>query len=228
MISRRAVITVLLTVGATASASAQQTPTPRTKAVTVSGGVNLANGYQIGDLTATLRRNGLGTPAPFTLLRAESELGRSVGVDGRVSVGLWRALSVEVGGTYSTADLGVTVSADPEASDGAFATERVSQFVVDVSGIYHLPVAPRRRARPYFLAGGGYLRQLHEGRLLVETGRTLHGGAGLQYWLRTNARTSRAFGVRGEVRYVRRSGGVDFEDRARRYVTLSALGVYRF
>jgi hypothetical protein len=211
-----------------AATHAQQPRTVGPKEVTVSGGVAVATGYRIGDLTATWRRNTLGAPQPFTLLRAESELGRAVGFEGRVGVGLARAWAVEVGGSYSTADLGVTVSSDSEVADGAFASERVTQFVVDVSGLYQLPFPIGRRVRPYVLGGAGYLRQLHEGRVSVETGRTMHAGGGLQYWLHPGGRRRDGVGVRAEARYVRRSGGVEFEDRSRGFMQVSALGFYQF
>jgi hypothetical protein len=69
----------------------------------------------------------------------------------------------------------------------------------------------------------GYLRQLHEGRLLVETGTTVHFGGGVHYWWRTGGRGRRPLGARGEARVVRRSGGIEFNDRGRTFVTLTVL-----
>jgi hypothetical protein len=191
--------------------------------MTVSGGAAVAGGYPVGDVTATLRRNTTGTPPPYTLLRATSELNRAVVLEGRVSVALTGRLAIEAGGSYSAPELDVTVSEDPEASSQPSISAGVDQYVVDVSGIYQLPVSLGRRARPYALAGAGYLRQLHEGRLLVETGHTIHVGGGVQYWWRGTNTKRRPLGVRGEARYVRRSGGVEFSDRTRGFPTISVL-----
>jgi hypothetical protein len=200
-----------------------QTPGFRPKRLVIAGGVSLAGSYPVGDTTASLRRNAVGTPPTFTLLRAESELERAVGVDGRLSFAFTRALAIEASVGYATPQLGVTVSQDSEAASGAFVSERVSQYNVDVGVLYQLPIDLGRRMRTYVLGGGGYLRQLHEGRLLVETGSTIHLGGGVQYWLRGHEGRRRALGIRGEARYVRRSGGIEYEDAARGFPAVSVL-----
>jgi hypothetical protein len=211
------------------TAAAQDAPVFRPGQIIVSGGGMLDGGHRVGDLTVTIPRNPSGGTAPFTLLRAESKLGAAAGFDARVAYALTSAFALEVRGAYASPELGVTISQDDEMDGGAFASERVQQFAVDVSAIYQLPIAVSRRARAYAIGGGGYLRQLHEGRLLVDTGQTIHVGGGVQYWLRGAAgRQSlrparRALGVRGEVRFVRRFGGIDFEERARSFPTVGAL-----
>ena len=210
-----------------APAAAQEAPTFRAGQIVVSGGAMLVGGYPIGDLTVSIPRNGPGAQAPLPILRAQSRIERAGAVEARVAVGIARVLGIEVGGTYSKPQLGVTVSQDPELSGGAVVTEQLDQFGVDVSGIYQLPISLGRSARPYAIGGGGYLRQLHEGRLLVETGQTFHLGGGLQYWLRSSPR-GRAMGIRGEVRFVRRTGAIDFEDQARGFASGSILGFFGF
>lgn len=202
---------------------AQDAPTFRPRQVVFSGGGGFAGSHPIGDVTVTIPRNAMGAPGPVTLLRAESVLGRASALEARVAVALTRGFAIEVAGSFARPQLGVTVSQDPELSGGAFASERVDQYAVDVSGVYQVPVSLGRRARPYAFGGAGYLRQLHEGRLLVETGQTIHGGAGLQYWLLGGNRSGRTLGVRGEARYIRRTGGIDFDDRARGFPAASVL-----
>jgi hypothetical protein len=104
-------------------------------------------------------------------------------------------------------------------------SEQIEQYTVDVSALYQLPVTFGRRARLYAIGGGGYLRQLHEGRFLVETGRTVHAGAGLQYWWRGGVDNRRPLGARGEARWVRRSGGIEFADEARNFAAVHLLFV---
>ena len=208
-------------------ANAQDAPAFMPGRVVLSGGAAVNGSYPVGDITVTIPRNAAPDIPPFTLLRAESTIGRAPAVEGRVAVGVTRYFAVEVGGAYATPDLGVTVSQDVEFSGSAFASERIQQYVIDVSGIYQLPLSLGARMRPYVFAGGGYLRQLHEGRLLVDTGRSLHGGGGVQYWLRLPS-AGRGIGVRGEARLVRRTGGVDFDQRSRRVTGASALGFIAF
>ena len=211
------------------TASAQDAPAFRPGQIIVSGGGVLDGGHRVGDLTVTVPRNPSGGSTPFTLLRAESRLGAAAGFDARVAYALTSAFAFEVRGAYATPELGVTISQDDELGGGAFASERIQQFAVDVSAIYQLPFSVSRRARVYAIGGAGYVRQLHEGRLLVDTGQTLHVGGGVQYWLRGAATRQslrpvrRALGVRGEVRYINRFGGIDFEERARGFPAISAL-----
>lgn len=205
----------------------QDAPAFRRRQIIVSAGAATTSGYPIGDIAVTIPRNPSGTP-PFTLLTAQSEIARASGVDVRVAVALSSAWAIEIGGAYATPELGVTVSQDPELAAGAFASEQIRQYTVDVSGIYHLPLRLGRRARAYAIGGGGYLRQLHEGRLMVETGSTFHAGGGVQYWLRGMSGEERAIGVRGEARYGRRNGGVEFEERSRSFAQLSALAFFAF
>jgi hypothetical protein len=107
--------------------------------------------------------------------------------------------------------------------------EKLAQYTVDVSGVFDLP-APlmNGRLQPYVSGGIGYLRQLHEGRLLVETGRTAHVSGGVRYWLRRVPNRRLALGVRAEARYLRRSGGIEFEDEARGLAALRVLGMVAF
>jgi hypothetical protein len=205
------------------SALAQPAPAFRPQRFTVSAGAVASAGYRVGDVTASLRRNTLGNPPPFTLLEAQSDLTRAIGIDGRLGFALTRTVAIEVGAAYAQPELGVTIARDPEATGEAFASERIQQYVVDVSGIFQLPLAMGQRTRPYVIAGGGYLRQLHEGRLLAQTGQTLHLGGGLHYWFGGLTTARRPFGARAEVRYVLRRGGVEFEDRSRGYPALSVL-----
>ena len=215
-------VVLVISAFVSSDAAAQPTPAFRPKQIVFSGGVLTSGGYGAGDVTAELRRNATGTATPFTLLVAESELGTAIAVEGRVGVALSNRLLLEVGGSFARPELGVTITQDAEAPSGGFASSGVDQYIVDVSAVYQLPVTMGRRATTYAIGGGGYLRQLHAGRLAVETGSTIHVGAGLQYWFRSGPKR-RPLGARGEVRYVRRHGGIEFEDRGRGFPTISVL-----
>jgi hypothetical protein len=159
------------------------------------------------------------------LFRAESKIERTAVADLRLAIAITRLVAVEVSGLFAQPQLTVDITGDVEANEPASAGERVTQYAVEVSGVVLLPgVNLGSRARAYVLGGGGYLRQLHEGRLAVDTGRTLHAGAGVQYWLRggTNPR-QHVVGIRGEARVVHRVGGIDYEERARNFPAVGAL-----
>jgi len=211
-----------------ATLSAQSAPAFESKQLVVSAGLIAARGYAIGDQTADLRRSGSNT-APFTLFRAESGIEGAPGFDARLAYALSRAFSVEVAGTFSSPQLAVHISQDAESAPETDITEAIGQFTLEVSGLWHLPGRSMgARARPYLIGGGGYLRQLHEERYLVETGGVAYGGGGVHYWFRAPRRGQRALGVRGEAALVVRSRGIEFEDKRRAYPRLSALGFIAF
>jgi hypothetical protein len=77
---------------------------------------------------------------------------------------------------------------------------------------------------PFVAAGAGYLRQLHEERTLVETGQVYYVGRpapGISFWA-VRARAAR-WGLRGDVRLAWRTPGVDFEDKTRKFPTVTLL-----
>jgi hypothetical protein len=147
-----------------------------------------------------------------------------LGLDARVTVVVSGGLAVEVGGSYVTPELRVTISQDVEVP-GASAQERLSQFGVDVNGVYQMTFGGSARVRPYLLGGIGHFWQLREDRVTRETGRTIHAGGGVNYFIRDGAR-GRPFGIRGEARYVHRTGGVEFQDRGRNHPMLSMLAFF--
>jgi hypothetical protein len=226
---RRRTLLLLLIASGVHRVDAQQGPALRRNHLTVSAGLVSNAGYRTGDRTADLRPNAAGTPAPTALFRAESRLNGVAGFEGRIGYALSGALAVEIGGTYTKPQLGITIVEDREVNGEVFVSEEVSQYTVDVSGVLQVPrITLGRRARPYMVGGGGYLRQLHEDRLLVETGSTFHLGGGVRYWLRGGSPRSSALGLRAEARFVRRWRAIEFEDKGRGYATLSVLGFVGF
>ncbi len=181
----------------------------------------------LGRVEATTRGTSVGTAtAPaFRLFSTDSELGAAPAVAVSVVLPVSRRWAVAVRGAAARPTLATRISADAEGAPTVDATEEVADYAVDVSVLYHLPRLGGRRARPYLVAGGGYLRQLHEDNALVDTGRTWHGGAGLRWWLRGGDQTTRAVGLTGEARWVWRSGGIAFADGARG-MPAAALGLF--
>ena len=199
---------------------------PGPKRFTVSAGLIANGGYELGDRNAELRGNSGTGATTFTLFHADGAMERVAGFEARFAYALSRALSIEVGGTTSRPDVNVTIEQDVESSGTTLVAETLSQYSVDVGGLFKLPW-PRQtpRLQPYVIGGAGYLRQLHEDRLLVETGHTIFGGGGVQYAFRTRGYP---LGVRAEARLVRRVGGIDFEDKSRSHPSISAMGFIGF
>lgn len=212
---------------ATGVAGAQ---TPDRHPLTVAGGVVWSAGYPIGDSTAAIRQNATGpTPPPFTLFRAESSFGAAIGLEGRVGFAITPSIAVEGSFAWSEPQIDVVVTDDVEDGDTSFDGESTSQYIFEASLVWTLPfVGDSARFRPYAIGGGGYLRQLHEERTLVETGQIYHLGGGAQYLLRGADGHRRPLGVRGEVRAYIRKDGIEFDGKVRTYPAVSALMFFGF
>ncbi len=178
--------------------------------------------YAVGGRAAQLRGNATGTsPPPFTLFSASSEVGPAASAVVRVGFTLTPRLVIEGGGAFDRPRVRVSITQDAEASQQQLDGEQLQQYLIDAALVWHLPMRWGRRVRPFIIGGGGYLRQLHEERTLVETGQIYFGGVGARYWFHGGAGTTRGVGLRGDVRANRRRGGIDFEDRARVFPTVA-------
>jgi hypothetical protein len=219
-------VTALLAM-APSVARAQAGPALRPWRPVVEMAVGWSGTSDLGRVDATTRGTSVGTAtAPaFRLFTTASELGAAPTAAVSVALPVSRQWAVAVRGAAARPTLTTRISADAEGAPTVEATEEVSDYTVDVSVLYQLLRVGGRRARPYLVAGGGYLRQLHEDNALVVTGRTWHGGAGLRWWLRGGDQATRAVGLTGEVRWVWRSGGIAFEDGART-MPAAALGLF--
>ncbi len=205
-----------------ANANAQDAPALRAHRIVLDGGVVWSGGYAIGDTNAQLRSNATGsTPAPFTLFAASSKVDRAPGVSARVGVTLTPSLMIEGGGTFGMPRVGFSISQDAEAGARTIEGEQLAQYFFDAAVVWHLPMRLGPRVRPFVVGGGGYLRQLHEERTLVETGQIYYGGVGARYWIRGGSGTARSLGLRGDVRANLRRGGIDFENKVRVFPTLA-------
>ena len=224
--SRRGVVALWALVVAAHPAAGQTPPAPQR--FRVSAGIAAQGSYPLGNRDTLLRRNAPGPATTLAFFTTESRLESAPGFDARVSYGFTRRIAIEVAASYLTPLLAVGVTLDPEHQSPARIEETISQYAVDVSGVVQLPFLNSPHVRPYAFGGAGYLRQLHEARLLLETGATGHAGAGVSYWISGRPDTRRGMGVRGEARYVRRWRGVDFDDAPRGYLSVSALGFIGF
>jgi len=127
-----------------------------------------------------------------------------------------RGWAVEVRGGLRRPTLTTTITSDAEAAGTFTTTEDVAEYVVDASLLYHPSWAGLgSRGQAYLLAGGGYLRQLHDNDALVDTGSTAHVGAGTRWWLAGGHGQGLDAGLTGDVRWVIRRDGITFDDGRR-------------
>lgn len=201
-----------------------QTPAPGRFAVSI--GPQWLGTMGLGGVDAVLTGNGAG---PVTLFRTESELRGGVGLTGgfaaRIVEGLWAETAVR----YHSSRLTVRTADDLEGAD-ATVREGLQQYQIEVGGLWapaRLQLA--RRAQLYAVGGGGYLRQLHSGQLLAESGRSYYVGGGALLWLpRRSGGTFNAVGLRLEGRAVVASGGTAFDEGVHTAPALSASLFLRF
>ncbi|HWI20674.1 MAG TPA: hypothetical protein VNT81_23120, partial [Vicinamibacterales bacterium] len=205
-----------------AVAVAQEGPGLRRGHFTIGAAVVRSGGYDVGDATAQLRGNGPGASAtPFTLFTAKSRVTPATAPLLRIGFALSRSLALEGSATFANPRVAVEISGDAEAPSQELPGEKLQQYQFEAGLTWQLPVLAGRRVATFVGAGGGYLRQLHEDRTLAETGQIYHAGVGARYWLRGGGASSKALGLRGDVRLNLRRKGIDFEDKMRAYPSLS-------
>jgi hypothetical protein len=211
----RHIFVLIALLGLTARAEAQRQPgvdAPRRGSVEASGGGMFARGFELGSLTAELTRS---TPTDqFDLFTSDSEITGFPGAYTRLGYYLTESLSVEGGLRYARPILSVRLSGDAESAPSVTADETVSHYIFEGSALWHLRGLSfgSGSAIPYIGGGAGYLRELHEGNQLVETGQEYHAVAGLNYWLGSGRHR---FGLRMEGGLSARRKGFDPDDSLR-------------
>lgn len=179
---------------------------PRRGSIEAGGGGMWSQGFDLESRPAQLSRS-----APvqrFDLFASESDLRGFSGAHARLGFYLTSAVSVEAGVRYATPTLSIRLSGDAESAGDEVASGTVSHYVFDGSVLLHFTQARFAGGRgvPFVSAGGGQIRELHEGNELVETGRVFHATAGVKYWLGSGRRRA---GLRAEIGLASREGGAD-------------------
>jgi hypothetical protein len=146
----------------------------------------------------------------FSLFTTSSELGSAAAFDARVGVRIAGTLVLEADATYARPELRVTIANDVESAPSITAVERLQQYMIGGGATWYVP--GRSRIVPFVAGGGGYLRQLHDRALLVETGTYYHVGGGVLYLLSSHPDNwLKASGIRVDVRAVILNDGVAFD-----------------
>jgi hypothetical protein len=132
-------------------------------------------------------------------------------------VRLTTVLQLEGSASYAAPTLRSRIRSDAEGIPDVTLAETVNQWTIEAALVAHL--ARWRfgtRSVPFLSGGVGYLRQVHEGGTLVETGRTFQGGGGVSVLLkRTGERRLKSAGLRLGARGSVRAGGGGFDNRVR-------------
>jgi hypothetical protein len=195
----------------------------------VSGAVGWAGSSSLGVEQATLTGNGVPTGGPIVFFEAASSIQSGLTFDGRLAVRVSRTFAIEGSGGITRSDLRTRVTGDIEGADPIVLTEQVRQFTVEAGLLAHLHKLSWAGGRivPFVTGGGGYLRQLHDGRTLATDGASGYVGGGIKYaWHERPRGWAKAIGLRADVRLRLHSGGFDLgDDRVRIHPNASA-GVY--
>ena len=146
-----------------------------------------------------------------------------------MGVALTRGLRAEFAAVYSPTGLSTRVTGDVEGVDDLTVKAPVTQFLFE-GGLQARPARwTHGRLSPFVTAGVGYLRQLNDGRTLVETGRAWYFGGGLYYErAATHPRRLKATGVRADLRALILRDGVAPDDTRRGAPAITASVFARF
>lgn len=225
MIRARVVILALSLVALHAVSAAAQASTTAGR-VEVTGGARWIGPIDFTEVYANEVALGGGTRSLF---RTATTLDGSIGASGSVGVRLSQQFQVELAVAWNPTSLTTRVSSDVEGIPDVSVDAPVTQFLME-GGVLVRPGAWRaRRVTPFLTAGAGYLRQLNDGRTLVETGRSYYIGGGLYYERATGGRRRmKASGVRLDVRGLMLQDGVSPGDTLRLTPAVSAALFVRF
>lgn len=221
---RAGLFAILASVTAVPAASAQIAAgrdAPRRGSIEITGGGAWSPGFDVASVNAVLSRS---TQAEgFDLFSAAGDVSGFPGAYARLGLYLSRTVSIEGGVRYAKPELSYRLSGDAESADDETAAETLSHYVFDGSVLFHLTRASFAGGRgiPFVSAGGGQIRELHEGNELVETGTEFHATGGVKYWLGSGRRR---WGLRAEAGFSSRQKGLDREE-ARRLLPLAMGGV---
>jgi len=163
----------------------------------------------------------------FRLFSSESSFASAIGFEGRVGVRLSRALQLEGSASHAAPTLRTRIRSDAEGIPDLTLAETVNQWTIEAALVAHL--ARWRfgtRSVPFLSAGVGFLRQLHEGGTLVDTGRTYQGGGGVSVLLkRAGDGRLKSAGLRVGARGAVRTGGATFDHRVR-FAPLADVSIF--
>jgi hypothetical protein len=221
------IVLCIVSVGDVGSGNAQSLPATGPGRLEVSLGPLWIGHQTLGSNDATETTPG---GSSLKIFGASSDLASVAGLEARIAVRLIRSLEAEVEASYGRPQLKIALSNDIENAPPVTAIEPVEQFTIGAGAVWYVPFRPwTSRLAPFVTAGGGYLRQMHEGRTLLETGRYYQIGGGVKFLLFTRPRgLVNAIGARVDARAVVRTKGVAFDEGGHASPALGASVFVRF
>jgi hypothetical protein len=198
---------------------------PHGGSIEVDGGMIWSAGYSTGTAQANETRNPSTGSSPLTLFQADGRLGAAIGADARLGVYLSPRWAVEGGFQFARPELTVRTSQDFESAPATSITERLSEYLIEGSLLYHFAALASGRGGPFVSGGGGYLRELDSGNASVHTGNEIHGGGGFKYWFSGGAHRA---GLRIEGRVSSRTSTVDFASDNKRRIVPTVLAEFAY
>jgi hypothetical protein len=190
-------------------------------------------GYDLGDRRAALTGPQAPTGSPVTLFDSEVAIRSGPAAEVRLGWRVLRGVYAEATGGLGVNTVAARLSGDIEEAAAITVSSTLTQITIEGGALVELPRfrTPAGNFVPFVAAGAGYLRQVHEDRVLIETGETFYAGGGVK-WRSTAAKPRglvQRLVVRADARLVSRSGGVDVADARHNYVTVSGgVGVRLF
>jgi hypothetical protein len=169
------------------------------------------------------------TGGALKIFATSSELATVFGLEGRVAIRVLSSLEAEVQGTYSRPQLKVAIGGDSEGATAVTAVEKVQQFTIGGGVVWYVPARLGSRLVPFVAGGMGQLRQMHQDRVLLETGRYFQVGGGVKAIFVSRPRgLVNAIGARVDLRALVRTNGVAFDDRGHASPAVGVSAFVRF
>jgi hypothetical protein len=201
------------------AAAAAQSSSPLRR-IEVAAGVGVLGGAALGSQEADLRTATAGQP--YRLFSSSTRMSTAPIFDLRLGVPVAGRYGIEGHLSYGHPELGTSLSSDAEHAPDLAAIERLDQYVIDGGVVVGLDEWTIAGLHPFATAGGGYLRQLHEGLVVIEEGGVFFVGGGVKHTIHTRPRgLVRGIGARADVRLNLLSGGIHIDDGLRRHVSVS-------
>jgi hypothetical protein len=164
--------------------------------------------------------------ASRALFNSDTQLDGSVGAAFTVGMRLSSLLRAEAAVAFNPSHLTTRVTADAEGVPDLAVQSRVTQYIFGGDLLVQPSGWRRHRLAPFASVGAGYLRQLSDGRTLVQSGTAYFAGGGL-YYERVPGRPRRvkATGIRLDLRALALRDGVapDHKTRVTPAVTASVF-----
>lgn len=207
---------------AIASSAGRAEAQSRVSRLEVSAGALFAGGYDLDGPDASITGN-QSDGSDYTLFRSSTRVAAAGALEARAGWRLSRRFTVEGGVFASRPRLTARLASDVEGIPDTTITEDLSLYIFDAALLVNLGSATGRTV-PFIRGGAGYLRELHEDNVLVETGVAYHVGGGATVWFGSRDRA----GVRVDARVYFLKNGIDLDNGTRTVPAAGAAFIYAF